>query len=158
MEVAEDNGEDSTDPTESQQQQVPTSERSRPPPIVLTSETNLIQLQKQIKGMVKGSFEFHSTRNGTRVVTREMTDFSAIRSHLESKSLHYYTFHPKSQKPIKAVIQHLPLNTTAEDISDGLVTLGFDVISVKQMFKTGITMGSPLLGIVAESFIRYLEQ
>jgi hypothetical protein len=34
------------------------------------------------------------------------------------------------------VIRHLPLNTPAEDISDGLVSLGFDVVSVKQMTAT----------------------
>jgi hypothetical protein len=129
MEVTE-----NTNPAESQQ--APTTERSRPPPIVLTTETNLIRLQKDIKGIIKGSFEFRSTRNGTRVVMREMADFSAIRSHFESNNLHYFTFHPKSQKPIKAVIRHLPFNTPAEDISDGLVSLGFDVISVKQMTST----------------------
>jgi hypothetical protein len=39
---------------------------------------------------------------------------------------------------IKAVIyvRHLPLNTLAEDISDGLVSLSFDVIGVKQMIAT----------------------
>jgi hypothetical protein len=65
-----------------------------------------------------------------------MADYSAIRSHFESNNLHYYTFHAKSQKPIKAVIRHLPLSTPAEDILDGLVSLGFDVISVKQMSST----------------------
>jgi hypothetical protein len=37
---------------------------------------------------------------------------------------------------MKAVIRYLPHNTPAEDISDGLVSLGFDVISVKQMTGT----------------------
>jgi hypothetical protein len=41
---------------------------SRPPPIVLTSAANLIQLQKQLKGVAQQSFEFRNTRNGTRVV------------------------------------------------------------------------------------------
>jgi hypothetical protein len=34
------------------------------------------------------------------------------------------------------VIRHLPQNTPAQDISDGLMTLGFDVINVKQMTTT----------------------
>jgi hypothetical protein len=38
------------------------------------------------------------------------------------------------------LIRHLPHNTPAEDISDGLVSLGFDVVSVKQMTAT---RGSP---------------
>jgi hypothetical protein len=37
---------------------------------------------------------------------------------------------------MKVVIGHLPHNTPAEDISDALVSLGFDVISVKQMTAT----------------------
>jgi hypothetical protein len=36
----------------------------------------------------------------------------------------------------KAVMRHLPHNTPAEYISDGLVSLGFHVISVKQMTAT----------------------
>jgi hypothetical protein len=65
-----------------------------------------------------------------------MADFSAIKTYLEKNKLSYFTFFPKSEKPIKAVIRHLPHNTPAEDISDGLVNLGFDVISVKQMTNT----------------------
>jgi hypothetical protein len=37
---------------------------------------------------------------------------------------------------MKALIRHLPHNTSAEDISDGPVSLGFDVISVKQMIAS----------------------
>jgi hypothetical protein len=65
-----------------------------------------------------------------------MADFSAFKSYLENNNLAYFTYYPKYLKPIKAVIRHLPLNTPAEDISDGLVSLGFDVISVKQMTAT----------------------
>jgi hypothetical protein len=108
----------------------------RPPPIVLTFANNLIQLQKQLKGMVKDNFEFHSTRNGTRAITKTMADFSAVKSYLENNNLAYFTFYPKSLKPIKAVICHIPLNTPVEDISDRLVSLAFDVISVKHMTAT----------------------
>jgi hypothetical protein len=62
--------------------------------------------------------------------------FLAVKSHFESNNLSYFTFYPKHDKPIKAVIRHLPQNTPAEDICDGLVNLGFDVISVKQMTTT----------------------
>jgi hypothetical protein len=34
------------------------------------------------------------------------------------------------------VIRHLPINTPAEDICEGLVSLGFDVVNVKQMTTT----------------------
>jgi hypothetical protein len=65
-----------------------------------------------------------------------MADFQSVKFHFDSQNLSYSSFFPKSEKPIKAVIRHLPLNTPAEDISDGLVSLGFDVVSVKQMTAT----------------------
>jgi hypothetical protein len=54
-----------------------------------------------------------------------------------SRSITYH-ISPSSQneKPIKVIIRHLPENTLAEDISDGLVSLGFDDINVKQMTTT----------------------
>jgi hypothetical protein len=86
--------------------------------------------------MLKDNVEFRSTRNGTRIITKTMVDVSAFKSYLEKNNLAYFTFDPKSLKPIKAVIHHLPLNTPAEDISDRMVSLGFDIISVKQMIAT----------------------
>jgi hypothetical protein len=133
------------EPSESQQQAAP-SQIGRPPPIVLTSEVNLIAMHRQLKKVTKGSFEFRSTRNGTKVVTKEMGDFSAIRAHFESRNLPHYTFYPKSLKPIKAVIRHLPSNTPAEDIADGLMELGFDIVSVHQMTSS---RGSPGAGTPA---------
>jgi hypothetical protein len=89
-----------------------------------------------MKNVVQNNFEFRNTRNGTRVITRSLADFHSVRSHFDGQHLAYYTFYRKSEKPIKAVIRHLPINTPAEDISDGLVSLGFDVVSVKQMTTT----------------------
>jgi hypothetical protein len=105
----------------------------RPPPIILTATTNLIQLQRQLKNVSKGDFEFRNSKTGSRVITKSLTDFEAVKSYFSSQNLTYYSFFPKSQKPIKTVLRHLPLNTPAEDISEGPVTLGNDVISVKQM-------------------------
>jgi hypothetical protein len=65
-----------------------------------------------------------------------MADFEAVKSHFTSNNLSFYSFSPKPQKPIKAVIRHLPPNTPAEDISDELVYRGFEVTSVKQMTTT----------------------
>jgi hypothetical protein len=97
---------------------------------------NLIQLQKQLKNILREGFEFCTTRNGTKIVTRGMVDFLGVKSRLENYNLAFFTFFPKSEKPIKAAIRHLPINTPAEDICDGLVSLGFDVVSVKQMTTT----------------------
>jgi hypothetical protein len=127
--------EGSTQRPNGESHQESTSKSGRPPPIVLTSTINLIQLQKTFKGFVSGSFEFRNTRSGKRIVTKEM-DFSAIKTFLETNKLPFFTFFPKSEKHVKAVIHHLPLNTPAEDISDGLVSMGCDVICVKQMTTT----------------------
>jgi hypothetical protein len=108
-------------------------EAGRPPPIVLTSATNLIQLQKQLKRVAKQLFEFHGTRNGTRVITKDMVDYKSVKAHFESNNLSYYTFYPESKRPIKAVICYLPINTPAENIAEGLVDFGFEVISIRQM-------------------------
>jgi hypothetical protein len=67
---------------------------------------------------------------------KEMADFETICSHFKSNNLPYFTFYSKSQKHIKAAIQHLPFTTPAENISDGLVDTGFDIISIKQMSAT----------------------
>jgi hypothetical protein len=92
-----------------------------------------MQLQRNIKGVDTGNFEFRNTRSGTTIVRKIMADFSAIRKQLENNNLSHFIFFQKSLKPIKAVIRHLPTNTTAQDISDGLVDQGYDIISVKQM-------------------------
>jgi hypothetical protein len=95
-----------------------------------------MQLQRHIKDIVTGNFKVCNTRSGTRIVTKEMPDFSAIKKYLDNNNLSYFTFFPKSEKPIKAVICHLPMNSPAQDISDGLMDLGFDIISVEQMSTT----------------------
>jgi hypothetical protein len=65
-----------------------------------------------------------------------MADFQFVKFHFDPNNLSYYSFYPKFEKSVKPVIRHLPQNTPAEDISDGLVSLDFDVISVEQMIAT----------------------
>jgi hypothetical protein len=61
----------------------------RPPPIILTSTTNLIQLQRHLKNVAKGDFKFRNTKNGTRVITKSMTDFEAVKSYFSTCNLSY---------------------------------------------------------------------
>jgi hypothetical protein len=102
------------------------------PPIVLSSIVNLIHLYRNIKGFVEDSFEFRNTRNGTGVIIKDMAEFRAIKPYFDKERFHYFSFHPKSQKPIKAVIRHLPKNILAEGISSRLVDIGFRT-NIKQM-------------------------
>jgi hypothetical protein len=68
-------GDEADDTTERQQHQAPSSQAGRLPPIVLTPHVNMIQLQRQLKGLLKGNFEFRNTRNGTSCYEKKMADF-----------------------------------------------------------------------------------
>jgi hypothetical protein len=110
--------------------------QGKPSPIVTISTTNLIRLQSDFKEHVKGEYEFRNTRNGTRIIKKEMADYSVMNAYLDKNNLHYFTFSPKAKKPIKAVILHLPPDKPAEDISNSLEDLGFKVINARQMTAT----------------------
>jgi hypothetical protein len=56
-----------------------------------------------------------------------------MKSYLEKNNLHYFTFSSNSEKPIKAVIQHLPPDMPVEDISNNLEDLGFNTIMRQMM-------------------------
>jgi hypothetical protein len=62
-----------------------------------------------------------------------MVDYQSLKAHFESNNLSYYTFYPKSERPIKTSICYLPIETPAEDIAKGLVDLGFEVISIRHV-------------------------
>jgi hypothetical protein len=49
---------------------------------------------------------------------------------------YYFNFSPNSEKHIKAVIDHIPPDMPAEDISNSLEDLGFNVINMRQMTAT----------------------
>jgi hypothetical protein len=44
----------------------------------------------------KGEYDFQNARNGTRIITKEMADYSAMKSYLEKNNFHYFTFTPNS--------------------------------------------------------------
>jgi hypothetical protein len=67
------------------------------------------------------------------VETREMEDYKRLKDYLERNGLNFFTFNPKSDNPLKAIIRHLPSDTPAEDISKGLKELGFGIVSVKKI-------------------------
>jgi hypothetical protein len=102
----------------------------------MTSTTNPIRLQSDLKVNVKGEYEFRNTRNGTRIVTKEMVDHSAMKSYLEKNNLHYFILSRNSVKPIMTAIHHVPTDTPAEDTSNSLEDLGFNVINLRQITAT----------------------
>ena len=108
----------------------------RAPPIIVTSNINLIKTQKELDTQLLGTFTNRNTRNGTRFTTKSMEDYTTLKTHLENTKRNYYTFHPKDEKPIKAVIRHLPIDTLAEDIANELLAMDYKVHNVKQMSTT----------------------
>jgi hypothetical protein len=103
-------------------------EKCRPPPIVLTSEVNLLSTHKDLKAFVNAKFFFRNTASGTRITTKSMADYKIIQKLLGQKCLPFFTFYIKGDKPVKAVIRHLPNNTSSENISVALQELGYEVI------------------------------
>jgi hypothetical protein len=75
-------------------------------------------------------------------ITEPMTDFFHYRisnpSNPTSTPITCRITHsiPNPKKNHESMIRHLPHSTAAEDKSDGLVSLGFDVIRLKQMAAT----------------------
>jgi hypothetical protein len=55
-----------------QQQKNAAKGTERPSPIILTTTVNLLKFQTEVKAVTCGNFEFRNTRNGIRVVTKEM--------------------------------------------------------------------------------------
>jgi hypothetical protein len=84
----------------------------RPPPIVMTSTTNLIRLQKDLKDHVEGEYEFRNTRN------TELAGYSVMKFYLEKNNLQYFTFSPNYRMSSKTAARskrgQKPLNTEAE--------------------------------------------
>jgi hypothetical protein len=107
--------------------------RGRPPPGVLTLEAKLISLQRELKSVVNGQFFFWNTAIGTWITTRSMVDYNTIQKFLTDKSLDFFAFHTKANKPVKANIRHLAGNISAEGISAALQEKNYDISSVKQM-------------------------
>jgi hypothetical protein len=45
-----------------------------------------MQLQKILKGVARQNFELRNISSGTRVVTKDMVDYQAVRAHFDQNS------------------------------------------------------------------------
>jgi hypothetical protein len=99
----------------------------RLPPIMMTSTTNIIQRRALVPKYMKWN---------PYIITKEMVDYSLMKSYPEKNNLHYFIFSPDSKKIIKALIRHLPRDMPAEDIFNSIEDLGFNVVNVRQMTAT----------------------
>jgi hypothetical protein len=73
-------------------------------PIMKTFITNIIRLQIDLEDHVKGQCETRDARKGTRIIIQEIVDISTMTSYLEKNNLHYFTFFPNSEEPLKVVV------------------------------------------------------
>jgi hypothetical protein len=64
----------------------------RLPPITTATITNFIRLQSELKDHIKEEYELRNTLNGTRLITKEMADYSAMKSYLKKNNVQYLTF------------------------------------------------------------------
>jgi acyl-CoA synthetase (NDP forming) len=103
------------------------------PPIIVTSQVNILSLQEDLNAVVTWEFFFLNTASGNRITTKSMAGYKTIQNLLSQKGLPFFTFYTKGNKPVKAVMKHLPNNTSSEDITVALQELGYEVISVKQI-------------------------
>jgi hypothetical protein len=67
-----------------------------------------------------------------RIAYKILVQNLRLEKNFENNNQSYLKFYPKSKKPIKVVICHLPPNTPVEYMFDGLVSLGFDDISANR--------------------------
>jgi hypothetical protein len=72
----------------------------RPTVIVLTSEVNILILQKDLKALVTGEF-FRYTASGTRITTKSIEDNKNLQNLLSQKGLPFFTFYTEGDKPVK---------------------------------------------------------
>jgi hypothetical protein len=80
--------------------------KGRPSLIVLTSEANLINLQRELKTVMNGEFFFWNTAVGSWLTTKRMVDYNTIQKFLTKKNLHFVTFYTKVDKLVKTIIKN----------------------------------------------------
>jgi hypothetical protein len=100
---------------------------------VLTSEANLISLQRELKSIVTGEF-FQNTETRMRNTTKSMVDYNAIQKFLTEKNLRIFTFYTKVINLLQPLSGICLANISAQDITVSLQEIDYNVISVKQTF------------------------
>jgi hypothetical protein len=73
------------------------NDKGRPPPIVLSSEPNLLTIRKVLKAVVTEEF-FRNTAFGTHITTESMTVYKATQNLSNQKGLPFFTFYTAGDK------------------------------------------------------------
>jgi len=104
----------------------------RPPPIILTSPVSVISFQEIVKYFAQDHISLRTTGPGILILSNCLTDYRLILFYLSDHNFHHFTFYPQSDKPINAVILHLPIRTSSQDIPLAFQELEY-IISARQM-------------------------
>jgi hypothetical protein len=98
--VETDSAENSTKTAETNE----SPDKVRPHPIVLTSEANLVNLQRKLKSVVSWKFFFRNSATGTQFTVKSMVDCSAIRKFLTEKNLRFFTYYTYADnEPVESI-------------------------------------------------------
>jgi hypothetical protein len=72
--------------------------KGRPFLVILTTEANLINLQRELKTIMNG--ELWNIAIGSWITTKSTMDYNAVQKFLTKKNLHFSTFYTKLDKVI----------------------------------------------------------
>jgi hypothetical protein len=102
--------EGTSDEPSSELQQLSSKKAGRPTPIVRTSATKLMKLQRNIRDIVTGNFEFRNTRSETRIFTRKRRTSQRSKSTLEATTSPILPFSQNRRNPSSANKYPCPRN------------------------------------------------
>ena len=90
-------------------------EKSLPPFFIQDEKADWFQLRKVFMER-KLNFKGSINSSGIKINVFNEDSYRAIQAYLNEKEIQYHTFKLKSDKPVKVVIRHLPVDTQTEEI------------------------------------------
>lgn len=118
---------------------------ARFPPIIvpiLPKCPNYFQYQRDLEKELGFPIRIiYNQSQGTKFHVSSEEAFNKLKNLFQDKHIGFYTFTPKSHKPLQVVIKKLPVQVTAQQIQEELLMLDFPVIGVRQLTTTRQTTG-----------------
>ncbi|KAJ4435142.1 hypothetical protein ANN_23718 [Periplaneta americana] len=118
---------------------------ARFPPIIvpmLPKCPNYFQYQRDLEKELGFPIRIiYNQSQGTKFHVSSEEAYNKLKNLFQDKHIGFYTFTPKSHKPLQVVIKKLPVQVTAQQIQEELLMLDFPVIGVRQLTTTRQTTG-----------------
>lgn len=122
-------------PTPHDPKQGPTGSR-RPPPIFIYGVEKRYALQQSINKFCKETPYVIHTGDAMKIHLRNVADYDKTLAFCQQAKYQHATERAKEDRPLKAVIRKLPIDTPPEAIKEALLSLSFPVTQVSQMHGT----------------------